>query len=192
MSNLALQISWLDKSVLSFLFSGVLTIGIFLLEAYCLFVVAKRRGLPNPWLSWIPSLQLWVLGGISDHYQANLGKKRFKRWSLLVFSLLSSLAGSFMSRMVKDVVVDFVMTGAFQWPDLEWFLSLGGLAIVAALLAIVLKILEVLALYDLFRSCQPKNALLYLLVSTFFGVITPVFMLLCYKQDLGLPKAEVE
>jgi hypothetical protein len=71
-------------------------------------------------------------------------------------------------------------------------LSLGGLAIAAALLAIVLKILAVLALYDLFRSCQPKNALLYLLVSTFIGVTTPVFMLLCYKQDLGLPKAEVE
>lgn len=190
MANHALLISWLDKSALSFLFSGVLSVAIFLLEAYCLFAIAKRRGLPKPWLAWIPVLQLWVLGGISDHYQADRGKKRIKRWSLPAFSLLSSLAGSFLSGMVKDLALEFIQTGAFQMPPVAWLLSAGGLALITAALALVLKVLQLLALYDLYRSCQPKNASLYLLVSFLFGICTPIFLFLCHKKDLGLSAAE--
>lgn len=190
MANPALLISWLDKSALSFLFSGVLSAAVFLLEAYCLFAIAKRRGLPNPWLAWIPVLQLWVLGGISDQYQAEQGKKRIKRWSLPVFSLLSSLAGSFLSGMVKDLALEFIQTGAFQMPSVEWLLSAGILALITAALALALKILQLLALYDLYRSCQPKNASLYLLLSFLFGICTPIFLFLCCKKDYSLPTPE--
>lgn len=190
MANFALLISWLDKSVLSFLFSGVLTASAFLLEAYCLFVIAKRRGLSKSWLAWIPVLQLWVLGDISDRYQKGFGKRRFMRWSLLTFCLISSLVGSLLSGMLKDLVIEFIRTGVFQWPSLDWFLSAGGLVLITAVLALVLKILQLLALYDLFRSCQPEKAPIYLLISFLISVSTPILLLLCHKKDLGLPTAE--
>ena len=33
------------------------------------YTIAKRRGIRNPWLAWIPLAHLWITGCISAQYQ---------------------------------------------------------------------------------------------------------------------------
>lgn len=49
----------------------VIGIGItsYVLGSLGTYKIAKRRGIHNPWLAWLPVGQAWVLGSISDHYQ---------------------------------------------------------------------------------------------------------------------------
>lgn len=43
-----------------------------------------------------------------------------------------------------------------------------------------------MALYDLYRSCDPDNATVFLVFSILFGITIPIFMMICRKQDKGL------
>lgn len=47
----------------------VISVTIYVLEALGIYTIAKRRGIHNPWLAWIPVAQYWILGSISDQYQ---------------------------------------------------------------------------------------------------------------------------
>ena len=70
----------------------------------------------------------------------------------------------------------------------------GGLILVLALaggLQIVQKVVEYFALYDVYCSCDPGNALLFVLVNVFVPITKPIFMLICQKNDGGLPPATV-
>ena len=53
------------------------TVGIaaYVLRAWGMYAIAKRRGINNPWMSWVPVLDLWVLGCISDQYQYGVKDK---------------------------------------------------------------------------------------------------------------------
>ena len=44
-----------------------------------------------------------------------------------------------------------------------------------------------IAYYDLFRSCKPNNAVLFLVLSIFVGVTTPFFLFFNRKKDGGMP-----
>lgn len=49
--------------------SSLIGIAIYVLTALGLQTIAKRRGINNPWLAWIPIADMWVLGCISDQYR---------------------------------------------------------------------------------------------------------------------------
>ena len=62
---------------------------------------------------------------------------------------------------------------------------LGYLAIIA--LAITTTVYMYLCYYDLFNSCNPGNAVLFLVLSIIFPVTLPFFIFACRKKDLGMP-----
>ena len=50
-------------------FTSGLAIVSYVLLAWGLFTIAKRRGINKPWLAWIPVVNVWMLGCISDQYR---------------------------------------------------------------------------------------------------------------------------
>ena len=46
-----------------------LSIAAYVLQALGLYTIAKRRGISNPWLAWVPVAWVWVLGSISDQFR---------------------------------------------------------------------------------------------------------------------------
>lgn len=48
------------------LFTGLLALGVYLLQSYAIYRLAVVRGLPNPFFAFIPFLQLFMLGQIGD------------------------------------------------------------------------------------------------------------------------------
>ena len=61
-----------------------------------------------------------------------------------------------------------------------WLLPLAGVAIAAAVIRFV-------ALYDVYRSLDPNNAVLFLVLSIFFGVTEPFFLFFNRDKDAGMP-----
>lgn len=54
-------------------------------------------------------------------------------------------------------------------------------------LAIILAVFQYIALYDLYHSADPNNAVLYLILSIFFNITIYFFLFFNRKKDLGMP-----
>ena len=55
-------------------------------------------------------------------------------------------------------------------------------------LAIAITVFCYIAYYDLFRSCKPGNAVLFLVLSIIFNVTLAFFVFACSKSDEGMPE----
>ena len=54
-------------------------------------------------------------------------------------------------------------------------------------IAVTYSVFAYLAYYDLFKSCKPDNAVLFLVLSIFVNVTLPFFIFACRKADEGMP-----
>ena len=62
----------------------------YVLGSIGIYTIAKRRGIHNPWLAWLPVGNHWIIGCISDQYQYVVKEKvRNKRKVLLILNIVS-------------------------------------------------------------------------------------------------------
>ena len=67
------------------------TVALYVLQALGLYTIAKRRGIRNPWLAWIPFGSVWILGCVCDDYKARCGKPSKLRVALLVLTIIMAV-----------------------------------------------------------------------------------------------------
>lgn len=53
--------------------------------------------------------------------------------------------------------------------------------------AIAVMVIRYIAMYDLYTSCNPQNNVLFLVLSIFFTVTEPFFLLFIRNKDEGMP-----
>ena len=173
---------------------NILNIVGYVLLALSLYTIAKRRGISNPWLAWIPVVQIWVLGSISDQFRyVTKAQVKNKRTTLLVMCIIYTIA------LVALVVVGLISVFKFTemtvyaaesevtMQAMSLFLKLFGAFLLLLGLALAYMIIYYIALYDVFMSVNPNNAVLFLVLSIFFGVATPFFLFFNRKKDSGMP-----
>ena len=165
-----------------------------LLIAYCIlayvfsclsmYTIAKRRGIPNPWLAWIPIGNACILGSISDQYQyVAKGKIRNRRAVLLGLNI------AIVALLIPFVIVEFMLLLSVESSAAAGVASLIVMLIfylVYFALAIVNLVFYYIALYDLYCSCNPDNAVMFLVLGIFISVTQPFFMFACRNKDLGM------
>ena len=164
----------------------------YVLQSLGMYTIAKRRGIHNPWLAWLPVGNMWILGSISDQYQYVVkGKVKRKRKSLLTLTLLAGILGIGGAVFYIVSVIQLMMENGMQTPEAAQMMSAVlqflGIMLVAMGVSIALTVINYIALYDLFASCEPKNSALYLVLSIFVGITMPLLVFLCRKKDLGMP-----
>ena len=171
--------------------TGLFHIASYILSALAIYAISRRRGLNKPWLAWIPVLNLWLLGSISDQYQYVVkGENKNKRKWLLVLNIAKAV-------LVSVMVILVVLTAAgaiFSISDAEMMRSINGplmgilgLALPMAAMVIALCVIRYMALYDVYRSLDPNNAVLYLVLSVLFSPTEPFFLFFNREKDLGMP-----
>ena len=173
----------------------VLSLIFFVFNALALYTLAERRGIRHSWLAWIPVANIWVLGSLSDQYRyVTRGEVRSKRKVLLTLRILSSVLSVVLAVIVAVMSVGLigVILGELErFRFAEWIMgpSIGllGLGLPLLGIAIAYAILRYMALYDLFLSCDPQNAVLFLVLSIFVGVTKPFFLFACRNKDYGMP-----
>ena len=210
----------LEEGILSLNFTtSGLGVIVYVLQALALYTIAKRRGIKKPWMAWIPLVNVWILGSISDQYQYVV-KRQVKNKRKVLLGLNIAMAALIVLLIVAIIwlIVALIMTGV----SLELFsdgnmpgsnldaVALDALAdeigvlLLICLLALPLLVLSIMqtvyfyiAMYDVFCSCEPKNTTLYLVLSIVGNVVVEgaycIFLMLCKDKDLGMPprKAEV-
>ena len=164
------------------------SIVMYVLNAVGLYRIAKRRGIHHAWLAWVPIGSNWLLGSISDHYQYVAKQKvTSKRKVLLILSLilvacLFVLAGGVVALVLatEGMAGDAAMVLAVALMLIAYLGMLG--------LAIAITVFCYIAYYDLFRSCKPGNAVLFLVLGIIFNVTLAFFVFACSKSDEGMPE----
>ena len=169
-----------------------------LLIAYCIlayvfsclsmYTIAKRRGILNPWLAWIPIGNACILGSLSDQYQyVAKGKIRNRRAVLLGLNI------AIVALLIPFVIVEFMLLLSVESSAAAGVASLIVILVfylVYFALAIVNMVFYYIALYDLYCSCNPDNAVMFLVLGIFISVTQPFFMFACRNKDLGMIPAK--
>ncbi len=154
-------------------------VAIYVFTALALYTIARRRGISAPWLAWVPVANLWVLGSLSDQYRyLTQGQMKHKRIALLVWRCVSY-------GMMGGVIVSAFLAVAGE--SVAAIVTLLSLVLVMLVLAIVYVVLYFMALYDVYASCDPQNAALYLVLSIFFAFLVPVFLFISRDMEKGMP-----
>lgn len=171
--------------ILVMLLSLGLSTVVYVLHSLSLYTIANRRGIRHGWLAWIPVGNLWLLGSISDQYRyVTKGEVKNRRKLLLGLSiaLIAVYVGWIVSMIMSIILSEGIGNGVAAAVA---FSVLGALAL--SVLAIVLAVYEYITYYDLFKSSEPNNAVLYLVLSILFSITLPFFVFACRKKDLGMP-----
>ncbi len=145
--------------------------------------IAKRRGIRNAWLAWIPIGSDWILGSVSDQYQHLVqGKITSRRKILLILAVVGtvlSLGGNVLS-IVQTVMAETE----------EELVAYGLVGMIPSLLTagagIAVLVFKHICNYDLYRSCKPNNATVFLVLGIIFSICEPFFYFACRNKDLGM------
>ncbi len=172
------------------LFSLVIGLVFYIFESLGLYAIAKRRGIKRAWLAWVPVGNVWLLGKISDQYQQYAhGKKTYRAAILLWCNLAMVVLSIPLLVMAVRIMVNVVETAHYvrgYIPSMSMLGSVGLLSLAVMALSIVIVVFQFIALYDLFRSCEPKNATAYLIISIFFSVAMPFLVFAQRNKDEGM------
>ena len=176
---------------------GIVT---YVLRALGLYTIAKRRGINHPWMSWVPVLDLWVLGCISDQYQYVVkGRNKNKRkWlvglniALIVAYIAFVVFLGVFSFSIIDTASGGMEDGQFMETMMKFVLSIFAALIPMLALVIARMIIRYMAMYDMYSSCSPQNNVLFLVLSIFIPVTEPFFAFFNRKKDGGMPPRRPE
>lgn len=159
----------------------------YVLGAVGMYRIAKRRGIHHAWLAWIPVGSNWLLGSISDHYQYVAKQKVTRRRKvLLTLSLiLLGAGGAFGGGLAATIIMAGSMTGEVHAALAIMLCAVAYLVVMG--LGIAVTVISYIANYDLFRSCKPGNAVLFLILSVIFNVTLPFFVFFISNSDEGMP-----
>ena len=184
----------MENVSVTFSSSGLLSLAAYVFSALAIYTIAQRRGIKNAWMSWVPVLNVWILGSISDQYRYVVkGEVRNKRKSLLIIRILQLVFATAVFVKIIALIVK-AATGGFDYASeaelIRQAFSTAAFALPVAIMGLVLLVLDAMALYDLYTSCEPGNNVLYLVLSlipAINSITRPLFLFLCRDKDGGMP-----
>ena len=185
--------------------SMLLSLAIYIFTGLGLYTIAKRRGIHNPWLAWVPFGNMWLLGCISDHYRSIArGEVKNRRKVLLGTEIPVTVIAYIVVAMCFGMLFDMLSIGMNNLEHLSEEAAMELLMTIMApmatimllllpltVLGIVHAVFYYIALHDIYKSCDPGNATLYLVLNIFLGVTVPVFLMICRNKDDGIPLPQV-
>ena len=187
-----------------FLIIGLVSLATYVLTSWGTYSIAKRRGIRNPWMAWIPVGNVWILGCISDQYRyVARGQVKNKRKALLVLNILLYIALIVMLVLCFVLIFQMISSGfghaqpsmgtdAFEESVIGSMVGLLVVYLVMLGVSVAFTILQYMALYDLYASCDPSNKVLYLILNIFVSITLPIFIFICRDKDLGMPPKKAE
>lgn len=188
------------------LFSGLLTsipslllsIGAYVLSALAIYTISRRRGLKKPWLAWIPVVSCWLVGSLSDQYRYLVrGENKSRRKWLLGLSIVMCV----LSVVITLLAIAVAGTAIFGNYRLESqlmakimgpMMAMLGLCLPLLGVAIAYAVIRYIALYDVYKSMDPSNCVLFLVMSILFSVTEPFFLFFNRNKDQGMPPRKQE
>ncbi|MEA5002666.1 MAG: hypothetical protein VB081_04125 [Christensenella sp.] len=170
-------------SMLSYYFAGgliafyiILVAVFYVFSALGLYTMAKRRGLENPWLAWIPIVYIYVIGKLADTYAAKHMNKK-TNYAVLLLGLIVGVVVLVVVMLCTAFMGGFYMSYMSTiWPV---FIILYVLVIAAA---IVYAVFYYISLYRIY-NWHSESATVLLILSILFSVIVPFVLFALRNGD---------
>ena len=192
--ELIMLISALASSIPSMLL-GIVT---YVLTAVAIYTISRRRGLRKPWLAWIPVVNCWLIGSLSDQYRYVVrGEEKSKRkWLLMLNILLWVFVLAIV--VLGIVVVCTAILGSYRFEEellgriMGPAMGMVGLCLPLCGVAIAYAVIYYMAMYDIYRSLDPDNSVLFIVLSILFSITEPFFLFFNRNKDKGMPPRKQE
>ncbi|MGI5895467.1 MAG: hypothetical protein ACOX6U_00795 [Oscillospiraceae bacterium] len=154
----------------------------FVFQAVGLYTMAKQQGLRGKGLAWVPVLNMYMLGKVSDSVSGAFGRPTHKRVSLLTMHIILSAASYgllfFLPAVIQFLIQFFTYSNYYQLnpgygaPTFTpvasvltvLFTSLGVIA-----LAVVYYVFLMRALYVIFKDRSERNCALMIVLCIFIN-----------------------
>ena len=167
----------------------------YFLRAIGMYSIAKRRGIANAWLAWIPVAWVWVLGSISDQFRyVTKAQVKRKRVTLLVLNIINAIGCIALLAIVGVQIADLISLSmadiseeVFLVEMMSMLFQMLGMSLVLMGVALAQAIVLYIAMYDLFLSVNPSNAVLFLVLSIFISYTNAFFIFFNRRKDTGMP-----
>lgn len=175
-----------------YLFLGLLVIGIYLfviaiglvdyiIGSLAMMRIARKRGVSNPWLAWIPIASEWIFGSVVDDFESERGSKRKFRVILLTLALVV-LALSVLMTIVL-LAYGMIMAVGYGIPtgDEEIAVLISYLAAVLPLsfISLAYYAINIICLNKLHENIYPEKSIKYTVVS----LIVPLGRSICLLKN---------
>lgn len=162
-------------------------IAAYVLQAIGMYAIAKRRNISNPIFAWIPVANIWLLGAIADHYDETVkGVKKKSRVILLCLEIATLIIAAIVSVISIIAIAMLVVENYSEAMLMGYTIIAVVLCIVIIAIAVVAVVFQYIAYYKLFKSCNPDNAVVYLVLSIFISYALPIIIFISRKSDKGL------
>lgn len=185
----------------------LIQVAVYALTAVALSTLAKRRGCGKAWMAWVPLANTWLLGSVSDHYRAVAkAETKHRRKLLLITEIAISVIAIVMLVLVFVMLFQLLtfglgnpggledLTNVNQAMAKELLGTIAGPLVGIVLLSLVLLpvviihvVYRFVALHDIYKSCDPDNATLYLVLGILLSYAQPIILFVCRNRDDGLP-----
>lgn len=164
----------------------ILCIVIYVFESLGLYTMAKRRGISNYGLAWVPVGNYWIIGRLADQFcYAEQRKKTAYRhlllWGGLILTVLSMVI------VVYSLDLGWNTATGYYYAD-EIASSAIGVVLLAtfmSMVSIAVAVFQYIALYKIYKSCSPSSATVLLVLSILFSIVTPFVLFALRKKDEG-------
>lgn len=180
--------------------SGLLSLASYVLSSMALYTLATRRQIPKAWLSWVPVVNVWIVGSLSDQYRYVVkGQYKSKRKVLLILNLINVVITLILLIVAIFAAAELIQGAVFRFGQKEVLdsmlgsvLSATGLAVTMSGIAVASAVIYYMALYDIYTSMDPANNVLFLVLSILFRVTEPFFLFFNRNKDDGMPPRKPE
>ncbi len=174
------------------MFSSVFSLLTYVAISYGLYSIAQACGIRNPWLAWIPFGRDYILGSVADHQtERNESRTTKYRKRLLALNIVTTVLAVILCIALIVVVVIALMNSGSTLetdPDLladnilsnSLVLVVVGLMLSAA--AIAYSVFFYIAIYKVYQLVDPKNAVLYIVLTILIGIASPIIFFIIAKK----------
>ncbi len=178
--------------IVFYLIMFMLGIAFYILNSLGLYTIAKRRGIENPWLAWIPIGTVYTLGAIADDYNLKVRAKNTSHRKIMLYLMVAMIAGYI-------GLYPILFTGIYSIMETDGT-GIGVLAIVALVViylfimgtAITVSVFQYISYYRIFQAGAPKNAVMFLILSLFITGALPFIIFFIRNSDKGMPEIQTE
>lgn len=158
-------------------FGLIIGLVFYLFQALGLYTISKRRGYKNAWLSFIPVVNAYVLGGIADNINFCTGKRTRYRVFLLIASIAYALVQSIMLIVLIQKLPEYIFmieTGSDRMV-LHYMMQMMVFSMAGSLFSLIFVVLQAICLYKVYQDYAGNSAVIFLVLSILFG-ISPFFL----------------
>ena len=188
-------------ALLLYLFFSAILFVRYILYSLGLMGLAKRTGVKNAWLAWIPVANVYVLGATADMLEEKRGlSHKWSKFLLILTVAVAALFTLFFVSLFALVVYIGIMEGIgatspdaffagemFLLPMIVFYL----IYIVLIVVSMALSYLNIICVYKIFEEIAPQKSIKYFLIY----VLVPfgdVYCLFKCKKLIPEPAAPAE